>query len=162
MFLIATKTMCSPVPALLLESADLSSFVLECRASRERRASPQATIARKPEQQSASAWRMRGLARSAARPRCKLTRRQASGPTTISIVAIHSVNQPSGIQGPDDLGRVRGSPDKANSRASPTNPLQPTPPLLLSSARHGRQGNPFPTHEVATGPSGTTLEACML
>ena len=62
MFLIATRTMCSPVPALLLGSADLSSFVLECRASRERRASPQATIARKPEQQSASAWRMRGPA----------------------------------------------------------------------------------------------------
>jgi integrase len=40
--------MCSPVPALLLGSADLSSFVLECRASRDDGASPQATIARKP------------------------------------------------------------------------------------------------------------------
>ena len=33
MFLIATRTMCSPVPALLLGSTNLSSFVLECRAN---------------------------------------------------------------------------------------------------------------------------------
>ena len=51
--------MCSPVPVLLLGSADLSSFVLECRASGDDGASPQTTIARKPEQQSASAWKMR-------------------------------------------------------------------------------------------------------
>jgi hypothetical protein len=50
--------MCSHVPVLLLGSADLSSFVLECRASGDDRASPQATIARKPERQSANAWKM--------------------------------------------------------------------------------------------------------
>jgi hypothetical protein len=55
---IARRTMCSHVPVLLLGSADLSSFVLECRASGDDRASLQATIARKPERQSANAWKM--------------------------------------------------------------------------------------------------------
>ena len=50
--------MCSPVQALWLGNADLSGFVLECRASGDDEALLQTTIPRKPEQQSASAWRM--------------------------------------------------------------------------------------------------------